>query len=226
MVVKTYSKGVRFDAEPRVDDVPRPATPGEHIAHWISQIGSPPIVALAGFVVTLAHLGTARAWLWVALYSLLGLVGPLLFLFWQLRRGDVTDLDIHFRQQRKWSLLVTATGFAAAWASMLLARAPGLLLLMVGTGLLQWIAVYLISLRWKISIHSASVSGVVLFVLWAFGLSAVPVTLAVPLVSWSRVKLRRHTPAQVIGGILLGSAAFSIALVLSPTVRTPGLLGH
>ncbi|MGC9347135.1 MAG: hypothetical protein ACP5JG_03260 [Anaerolineae bacterium] len=223
---KTESKRLRGDAEPRVEAVPRPETLGEHIAHWISQLGSPPIVALAAFCVTLAHLATPRAWLWMALYSLLGLVAPLLFLVWQLRRGDVTDLDIHFRQQRKWSLLVTAAGFAVAWVSMSLAQAPGLLLLMVGTGLLQWIAVYVISLRWKISIHSASVSGVVLFVLWAFGLGAVPVTLAVPLVSWSRVKLRRHTPAQVIGGILLGSAAFSIALVLSPTARTPGLLGH
>ena len=223
---KTESERVRFDPEPRVEAVPHPETLGEHIAHWISQLGSPPIVALAAFVATLAHLRTSRAWLWVTLYSLLGLVGPLLFLIWQVRRGDVTDFDIHFRQQRKWSLLVTAAGFAVAWLSMLLARAPDLLLLMVGTGLLQWVAVYLISLRWKISIHSASVSGVALFVLWAFGLGAIPVTLAVPLVGWSRVKLRRHTPAQVIGGVLLGGAAFSVALILSPTARAPGLLGH
>jgi membrane-associated phospholipid phosphatase len=198
----------------------------EHIAHWISQIGSPPVMGLTAFVLTVSQLSTPQLWVWIILYPLLSMVSPVAFLIWQVRRGDVTDLDIHFRQQRKWSLIVTIVGFMVSWIIMRLGGAPPVLLMMAGMGVLQWLAIYLITLRWKISVHSASVSGTILFIIWGFGAPLTPVALVIPLVAWSRVKLRRHTPAQVIAGIVLGCVAFSISLGLSPTLRAPGFLVH
>lgn len=209
---------------PSVQAVPRPETAAENVAHWISQIGSPPVMGLVAFILTVMQLTTPHLWVWIILYPLFSMIAPLAFLIWQVRRGDVTDLDVHFRQQRKWSLLVTIAGFVLSWIVMRVGGAPPVLLMMAGMGVVQWLAIYLITLRWKISVHSTAASGVVLFMVWSFGTTYAPIALVIPLVAWSRVKLRRHTPAQVFAGILLGCTAFSISLGLSPTLQTPGFL--
>jgi membrane-associated phospholipid phosphatase len=214
----------KSEKEPTAEAVPRPETWGQHVAHWVSQAGSPPVMGLLAFFLILTRLSSPRLWVWTGMYIVLTLIAPLGFLLWQLRRGHVTDLDVHFRQQRTWSFAVTCSGFLLAWSTMLISGAPPVLLLIVGTGLLQWLTLSLITLRWKISVHAASVTGATLFLVWGFGFAATPVAVAVPLVAWSRVKLRRHTPAQVAAGILLGCVAFYIALLLTPSLRVPGIL--
>ena len=209
---------------PNAEAVPRPETWGQHVAHWISQAGSPPVMGLLASFLILARLPGPRVWIWAGLYILLALIAPVAFLLWQLRQGQITDLDVHFRQQSTWSFAVTSLGFLLAWITLALSGAPPVLLLLVGTGLLQWLTLCLITLHWKISVHAASIAGTTLFLVWGFGLAATPVVVAVPLVAWSRVKLRRHTPAQVAAGILLGCLAFSLALLLTPSLRMPGVL--
>ena len=204
--------------------IPRPETTGEHIAHWVSQLGSPPAAGVAASSITVARLTMPGLWQWVSIYVLLALVAPLGFLIWQVRQGRVTDLDVYFRKQRKGSLLVTIAGLGLTWLLMNLGRAPPILRFMVGAGLLTWAAIYLVTLRWKISIHAASISGMGFYLVWGFGLGAVPALLAIPAVGWSRVKLRRHTPAQVIAGTGLGCLAVAVAVLCSPSLRTPGFL--
>jgi membrane-associated phospholipid phosphatase len=206
-----------------IDAVPHPSTPGEHIAYWISHLGSPPAVGVYAAFFTAVSI-PAAPWLWVGVFIFLSLVAPLLFLIWQLRRGDVTDIEIHFRQQRKWALLVTIAGFAITWIAMLVGNAPPILRLLVGTGLVEWSVIFVVTLRWKISIHAASISGMVAYLVWGFGMIAAPALLAIPVVGWSRVKLRHHTPAQVLAGIGLGGLSFAAALVCSPYLIAPGQL--
>ncbi len=211
------------EKEPSVQAVPRPETWGQHLAHWISQAGSPPVMGLVLLLLILPRVSGPRLWMWTGLYILLVMVAPLGFLLWQLHRGQVTDLDVHFRQQRTWSFAITCLSLLLAWTAMAFSGAPPVLLLMVGTSLVQWLALFLITLRWKISVHAASIAGTTLILVWGFGLAATPFVIVVPLVAWSRVKLRRHTPAQVIAGVLLGCVAFSIALLLTPGLGAPGV---
>ena len=210
-------------AEPHTSAVPHPETRGETVAYWISQLGSPPSVAVVALLLTISQLSEPHLWLWTTVYLFLALFGPLTFLIWQVRQGNVTDLDIHFRQQRKSTLLVTAAGFALTWAVMSVGNAPSVLRLMAGAGLLQWVAVLLVTLRWKISIHTTSASGMTLFLVWLFGAIALPMALIVLSVAWSRIKLHRHTPAQVTAGIGLGLLVFYVALLFSPSLQTPGI---
>jgi len=206
--------------------IPRPETVGEHVAHWISHLGSPPAAGIAASSITIARLTMPGLWQWVSVYLLLALVTPVGFLIWQVRQGHVTDLDVYFRKQRKASLLVTIAGLALTWLLMNLGGAPPILRFMVGAGLLTWVAIYLITLRWKISIHATTISEMGFFLVWVFGLSAAPALLAIPAVGWSRVKLRRHTPAQVIAGTGLGCLAVVVAVLCSSSLRAPGFLAH
>ncbi|NUT94607.1 MAG: phosphatase PAP2 family protein, partial [Saccharothrix sp.] len=57
---------------------------------------------------------------------------------------------------------------------------------------------------WKISVHAAVASGALAVLVVTFGWWTLVFSPAVALVAWSRVALRDHTVAQVVGGVAMG----------------------
>ena len=163
-----------------------------------------------------AHtVGTPAAWSWAVVYILLAVLAPLLYLFWLVRRGEVTDLDVQLREQRMRPLLVSTAGAAAAWLALSLGTAPRLLVILAGATWLQTTLILGVTLRWKISVHCAAVAGLAVLAWGLVGRAAAPLAIGVPLVVWSRVRLCRHTVAQAIAGTLLGLTVFSTLLSLT-----------
>ena len=72
---------------------------------------------------------------------------------------------------------------------------------------------FIISFKWKISIHMASLTLPISY----FTLVGYPQTLIfsllVPLLAWARVKVKAHTPSQVLAGSIVGVLA-SLAFLL------------
>ena len=200
------------------ETVLKPHSPSEYIAYGISQIGSPPIIGLLPLVLILTTLALPGIWLWSAVYTLFAMVVPLAFLIWQFTHGHITDLDVHLREQRKASLLVTVAGFAVAWIALLLGSAHPFLTVLALTGVIQWLAIFLITTRWKISVHTASATGISLLLIRMFGSPTALVLISIPLVAWSRIKLRHHTPAQTLAGICLGLTIFALGIVFMPSL--------
>jgi membrane-associated phospholipid phosphatase len=65
----------------------------------------------------------------------------------------------------------------------------------------------IITLRWKISIHAAGIAGPTTGLIYGIGVwAAVFFTLLVP-VGWARVRLKAHTPLQMLAGGLVTIAA-------------------
>jgi len=140
------------------------------------------------------------------------------YIAWELRQGRVASMDIRDRSRRRRPLLVTVAAYLTAAAVLSVLTVPGHVLLswlMVcygfNTGLTALLTRY-----WKISIHALAIAGVP-SVLWFMtyglgeatffpgllllvGLSA----MCIPPVTWARVRLRHHTPTQVIAGTLGG----------------------
>jgi len=201
-----------------LDAVLKPKTRGEYLAYGISQIGSPPVMGLLGLIFIAASMAVPGVWLWSAIYIVMAMIAPLLFLIWQVRHGHVTDLDVQLREQRKASLLVTIAGFGVSWLLMYLGDAPVLFKAMAGAGFVQWLVIFAITLRWKISAHTTSAANVTMLILRVFGLAAAPLVISIPLIAWSRVKLRRHTPGQTVAGALLGSAVVVGTILLTPAL--------
>jgi membrane-associated phospholipid phosphatase len=201
-----------------LDAVLKPSTRGEYLAYGISQLGSPPVMGLLGLIFIAASMTMPGVWLWSGLYVIMAMVAPMLFLIWQVRHGRVTDLDVQLREQRKGSLLVTIAGFGVSWLVMQIGHAPVLFKMMAGAGFVQWLIVFAITLRWKISAHTSSAAGVTVLILHVFGLAAAPLVISIPLIAWSRVKLRRHTLGQTIAGALLGSGVIAGVILLTPAV--------
>jgi membrane-associated phospholipid phosphatase len=72
----------------------------------------------------------------------------------------------------------------------------------------------LINSRWKISAHSAGLSGPLTVLAWIFGFKTLPLFLLIPLVGWSRLYLKAHTFWQVVAGTVLGIFMTSSQILL------------
>ena len=101
-----------------------------------------------------------------------------------------------------------------AWLVLVLGGAPLQMVAVTGGLWLQMVIVFVITLRWKISMHSAAAAGVGALV-WSLVGTMLPLLVGVPIIAWSRVRLRRHTVAQTVAGAALGLTVFLTALWLT-----------
>ncbi len=172
------------------------------LASAISAVGSPPLVITATMLLVTLHTGSG-AWPWFVLYISLAVLVPVLRLAWQVHRGWITDLDVQLRKERLGPMLFTLLCNAAATLLLVLLGGVPETLLVVVWGLdVILLLIFLITLRWKISVHCAMATAAALITLWVTGTS-LPLLIAVPLIGWSRVYLHRHTVPQTIAGTLL-----------------------
>jgi membrane-associated phospholipid phosphatase len=183
------------------------------LAYVLTNVGSPPVLAPVAMALTATVLAEPLAWMWTGLYVLLTVVTPVLYLTWLKHRGLITDLDVQLREQRMRPMLFTLACGVLAWLVLLIGAAPVQMTLLAGLLWLQMIVILSITLRWKISVHCATAAGAATVACVSLG-TPLPL-LVVPVIAWSRVRLRRHTLAQTVAGSLLGFGLFAIVLYIA-----------
>lgn len=184
-------------------------------ARWLSIVFSPPVAAVGGLLLTARSLATPNAWGWALAAVLITLCPPMGYVAWLVRRGAVTDYDLRVRAQRGRPYLLTALCGASGWLVLTLGGAPPLLRGLVGALAVQVAVLMLITLVWKISLHTAAVAGLLAVCLAVFGPAAAPLAVLVPAVAWARVQLRRHTLGQTAAGALVGFLVITVGLALA-----------
>jgi membrane-associated phospholipid phosphatase len=191
------------------------------IARWLSAIGSPYLVGPAMMGALLyAVPGTAmQKVLWASLCIVLPMSGPFLFTVWMMRRGLISDLHIGVREHRKQVFMVAAVFAGLAYLALWAADAPHLLLAMGRVYLIGCGSMGYVTQRWKISIHASFMGAATVIAYRAFG-DQVALWMAVGsvLVLWSRTYRGRHTPAQVLAGVILGALlTWTVTMLPEPT---------
>ncbi|MFP3897358.1 MAG: hypothetical protein ACLFV5_11060 [Anaerolineales bacterium] len=146
-------------------------------------------------------------------YLLVAVLVPFSYLVVLVRRGLVTDLDVRLREQRTRPLLLTALCSALAFVLLLIGVAPLPMVTVAASFLVQALAIYTITLRWKVSIHCAVAAGAAITV-WALWGQPVVLLFGLFLVAWSRVRLRRHSVFQTMVGALLGLSVSMVAFYI------------
>jgi hypothetical protein len=63
----------------------------------------------------------------------------------------------------------------------------------------------MINLFWKISLHTAFMTGAAAVLIIVYGAAAAWTVLLIPMVTWARVALKQHSPAQAGLGVLLAA---------------------
>ncbi len=169
------------------------------------------VVGIGGHVDGLAGVG------WGLLAALFTAVLPTLFVDYGIRHGRWNDRNVGARGPRLVVLAFIMASVAAGLIALVVLHAPGLLTAYLAFMLASVAVLAVITTVWKISIHCAVASGSVALLALTYG----PLLLAgfglVALLGWSRVSVKDHTTAQVIGGAVLGAAAAALAYaVLAP----------
>jgi membrane-associated phospholipid phosphatase len=182
------------------------------VAQAISHVASPPVLTVAAAFVAARTDGQPSAYLAAGAFSLLAVVVPMAALFEQWRRGEVSDIEITHRSQRLWPMLLTTTCAGIAAVALQVAGAPPAVAGLASILGVQCLVLLAVTTSWKISVHCASAASVgsLLALLGAGAPTALALVVAV---TWSRLQLRRHTPAQCVAGASLGAA---LVLVLWP----------
>lgn len=184
----------------------------ERLANWISNVLSPPVVAVGSLALIVQRMETTAHWWWALYFMVLTVLIPVGYIVWKVRRGEITDFHVRLREQRIRPLTLTLAGGVASVISLWIGQAPRLLLFLAGMGVAQVAFILLVTTQWKISGHGAAISSLAVFLCGLYGLAAAPSLLAIPLVAWARMRLNRHTLSQTVLGSLAGTG-FTLAVL-------------
>ena len=184
-------------------------------ARLISVVFSPLTVAIAAVAIAGLAIKDESALVWIALYIALSILPPALYIMYLVRKGIVTDFHLNVRKERTKPFLIMTINTAVVFLVMLLAGAPELILIVIAAAVLQLSCMLLITHRWKISGHCTAATGLVVLALALFGEKLIPLTLIIPLIAWSRIRLSRHTFTQTVAGIFLGTITITALLYVT-----------
>lgn len=184
------------------------------IARLVSNIGCPPVIGLLAVVVSVYASPIAHQARWGLLFAVVSVLIPVIYVLWLVRRGRVADFHLSARHERIGPFVVTLGSSVAGW---LLMRQPGVsptLQVVAALNVVQTAILLLITLQWKISIHSTAVTGLAVLAFHYASSLTLFFLLCIPLIGWSRVRLQRHTVSQVLAGTALGAVLVYITVWL------------
>jgi membrane-associated phospholipid phosphatase len=177
-------------------------------ARAVSNVFSPPILAVMIALIGASFVAEPGVWRYVAIFALLGVLVPLLDVVWLLRVGRIGDFHLSQRHERTRPFVVSTAATFLVTGVLVLLSAPPLLVALAAAALVQTLVLFAITLRWQVSIHSATAGAfaTISALVWGVRPPGLAGLMILPLVGWARVNLQRHTPAQVIVGAAIGAA--------------------
>jgi membrane-associated phospholipid phosphatase len=192
-----------------------PAEISREMAVFVSNFVSPPIVAIVATVcfslwspIGLGFLDPSWSILiCFALFAFFPFL-PVLYFY----RKKVVDLDISKKEMRTPFFAVAAAFYSVA-AAIFFATNTTIMFLLALSYAFVTVILLVVNRFWKVSVHSAGVTGPVFALIFVFGFMVLPLALMIVLVSWSRIKLKKHTFTQTFVGALIPIA---VGLVLYP----------
>jgi membrane-associated phospholipid phosphatase len=154
--------------------------------------------------------GNGEALKWAAIsviLSVLPVLGVVLCLVW---RKKLDGIFVNPRQQRTVIYLIASALGAVGFLVLRYCGGPGLLEATFAAGLAAIVVFMLINLFWKISLHTAFVSGAVAVLISVYGVAAAWTVVLLPLVAWARMALKQHSTVQVAAGAVIAAAIVTV----------------
>lgn len=193
-----------------------PDTSRRRLAQFITEILAPaPIAAILILAITL-HSAASRAdgLRWAAITVLFGCALPYAFVRLQVHRGRLTDHHVRLRQQRRLPLLVALLSILLGFGLLAWLGAPRTIMALIAAMAIGAVVCSLVTLFWKMSIHTGTIVATALILTLVFGPALLPTLVLAIAVGWARVALHVHTVAQVIGGGVIGGVVAPMVFLL------------
>lgn len=182
-------------------------TPGlKNAADKISLITQPPFVAIVAFILLNLQVSSiAYQLLFDLICVICALVIPVgVTLYFGKKHGN-TEMDVERREDRFPPLILGTLGYAIGTTFLYWLGAPDIVWVLMLCYAVVTAAITLITFYWKISIHACGCVGPSLALCFQFGPIGAVYFVLLPFAMWSRYVKRKHTPAQLVAGAVLGA---------------------
>ncbi|MCF8241218.1 MAG: hypothetical protein K9J16_07515 [Melioribacteraceae bacterium] len=191
-------------------------------ARIISNIFVPPSFTFLLFLLAALTFESEFNGKWIVLLSGLfyGLILPIIFFVILRKWSKVSNIDATIKEERTVPYLI----------GIILSLSAALTLYSFGTSSISiflWLIyasntflMILINKFWKISAHAIGASIPMGALIYIYGASSIYYLLVIAVISWSRLKLKVHTPAQVLAGILFGIVLTYLQIILLTNLNT------
>ncbi len=128
-----------------------------------------------------------------------------LFVLYGVRQGFFSDFDISIKEERRPVFIFA--GFVAIlyFVAIYLLRGPTILMATIGAFMLGVLINSYVNKKIKASIHLAVFSSLTTVLGILYGGLFWGLVFLIPLVAWSRIKLKRHTFPETLVGTILGT---------------------
>ena len=177
----------------------------ERIANILSITGQPVFIPIPVFILLSTKIEDPVKCILVILVSLffVTVIPTASTYYFSIKLGR-KDGDIPDRRLRFKPMMIGVLSYVTGTIALYLMDAPDVIWVLMLCYAVVTFVMTVITMYWKISIHSVGVIGpsmALAIVFWPWGLLYF---LLFPPIAWSRYVLKRHTPAQIAAGALTG----------------------
>jgi len=187
------------------------------LARFISLIFNPVFLLIpTPYLLVLRETGNASQamnWTLISMFFVM-LIGVCLGI--GVRKGYFTDFDVSKREERPLLFLFVLLVGALYFISLLYLDAPVVLFILLACIFASVLLFSFVNTKIKASIHVATISAFVVTLGILYGAQYLLLLFIVPIVAWSRVKIKRHTVREIIAG---GSLGISLTVILYTIVK-------
>jgi len=178
----------------------------QKLASFISNTLHPIVLPVLTYwaVLFLGYENLENRYLYLFVAFLICTVTPAIVVIFLLKRGKINDYDISHRERRTVPFLIGIVVYLIGALIIEALGAPRIASAFMICYALNTFFVMLITFVWKISVHVTSLGGPIAALYVVFGSPMLMLLILLPLLMWSRVTLKAHTPMQTVAGAALG----------------------
>lgn len=178
------------------------AATADKLAQVVSYVFLPLLVVIPTLVIAMVRLGSTlgQAIFWTVLSIVIVNLPMAILLFWGVRSGKYSDASVSIREQRTSIYAVGGACLVILLAVLVIGKAPVVIIACLISAVIATALGYWINRYTKLSLHSAAMAGCTAVLLWTAPLIGVIMAIFAPLVGWARIRLKHHTPVQILIG--------------------------
>ena len=193
-----------------------PLTRTDKIAEAVSRVFHPLIIVIPTMVIAIFQQGNTlgRSLFWTFLAVCVVNVPMAFLILYGVRSGHYSDPSVSVREQRTSIYAVGGFFLVVLLTILVLAKAPLVLTACLISAVLSTAIGYVINRYTKLSLHSAAMAGCTTVLILTAPIIGVVMALFTPLVGWSRIRLKHHTPLQILIGWTLSMASVLVVFHL------------
>ena len=182
----------------------------EKIAEIVSMTFNAPLIIFITYALIILKLRVELALQFFIVSSLFSSILPFTIFTYMVKKGSIQDIFASVRQTRINPLVSTLMSFLCGVIVLQFLNASESLISFMVCLFINTFVIMIITEKWKISIHAASIMCPVTFLVYKLGYGMIPFFLLVFPVAWARLKLGAHDSKQIIAGSLI---AFALTIV-------------